>query len=381
MRFCDLLKCLLPVTGKGNNGTEHVAEVISMLTSVPEDKWNTRDDPSVLASDETKRKIFSSDRSFTKKLANAIFNCIDLSNFISVIDNAPVPAKRQVVSCLDSHGMHDVDVANVGVVCAQIAQEFLIKKAKLDIRPETAARNLRIANATAKNTRALYLQARGCASCGRSLSVAAGSNRAPVSEIVLIDANCADPGFDDFVVMCPQCATSYQADPSLEEQKRIRATKAKLTSEEALLIEAMVPLNLERQLADLLSKVSQLTAEQLPAATSDPNYDPVAIEAKIKNHPMLQLQVRDAMTTYFATMHSYMSDLEIQNKLHFRLLSNQMNGRYLELAGSSASQPDTFDALTQWVQKRTGHREHVCAVLVSYFVQICEVFEVQHAAS
>lgn len=54
-----------------------------MVTSVPESKWNTAGDSDTLTNDESCRKIFSSDVASTKKLANAIYECVGLSNLLS----------------------------------------------------------------------------------------------------------------------------------------------------------------------------------------------------------------------------------------------------------------------------------------------------------
>ncbi len=54
-----------------------------MVTSVPESKWNTAGDSDTLTNDESCRKIFSSDVASTKKLANAIYECVGLSSLFS----------------------------------------------------------------------------------------------------------------------------------------------------------------------------------------------------------------------------------------------------------------------------------------------------------
>ena len=375
VKFCDLLKCLQPITGKGSNGAAQVAEVISMLTSVPEDRWNTPADPSTLATEETRRKIFTSDTAFTKKLANAMYECLNLDNFISAIDEHPIPAKEQVLANLGQHGITGIDLYDLGSECARIAQDFLISKAKIAVAPQAAERAVQLASAKSKNRSSLYLQARGCASCQRDLSVPSGSDRAAVSELVLIDANCPEPGFNDFVVMCPQCATSYSANASQEEQTKMADVKQNLVKQEELFLKATAPLRLESEITALLEEVSRLSSDDLDHANINRNYDPVDVDAKITQDVELLLEVRDAMTNYYATVESRMKNLDDQDHLNFQLLSNDMRGRYLELQQGGNTQAQVFDQLTSWVQQRTNKRQRTCAIFVSYFVQICEVFD------
>ena len=104
VRFCDLVKSLRPVVGKGLSAGEQVAEVIAMLTRVPEDRMGTATDPS-RASRETLRKMSSNDEAFTKKLANSIYECMDLGQFIIRIEEATPQVKQRVVDNLAEYGM------------------------------------------------------------------------------------------------------------------------------------------------------------------------------------------------------------------------------------------------------------------------------------
>lgn len=372
--FCQLVKCLQPVTGKGLAGGDQVAEVVAMLTAVPEDRWGTDGDPSHLAAGETARKMYSSDKYFTKKLANAILECLDLSNFIYRIDGAAPPTKQVVVNNLAARGVH-ASITDLGSTCAHHAQKVINAKAGKKDNDAVRRMQLALAQAIATNRDSLLLQADGCTRCHRPLIATEGTRRAPSFRISPIDPSQASPGFDDLVVLCPQCGDllgHHEIDD--EEIDRLRHSKRQLISHDELL-ESMVPLRLEKEIAELVAELGSISVDDATdEARANRNYDPAPIREKIPDDEELFLEVADAMSLYFPVMSRRMKDLEITHQLDFEMLSLQVRSKYLELAQKTNEQTEIFDSLTTWVKTRTSKRGRSCAVLVAYFVQMCEVF-------
>ncbi|KAA8819795.1 hypothetical protein CSQ85_03595 [Bifidobacterium rousetti] len=371
VRFCDLVKSLRPLTGKGLSAGEQVAEVVSMLTKVPENRIGTAVDPAQ-ASQETLRKMSSSDGSFTKKLANAIYECMDLGQFISQIDGAEPMAKQRIVDNLTEYGI-TVNLNELGERCAKIALSVISRKAGQKMSPESVAARIAYARGIANNKDALLMQCAGlCTECGASLITDKRGNGIPVYEILPIDSDVSSYGLDDFVVMCPTCAAKYKHHPRKSDIERVRSEK-KAVSKQRDLEGLLTPLNLEKELAQLLDDIRELGFEDTSHQQIQMR-NPVPIRDKVSEDGELCREITDSVSSYYPFIAARMKMLEETHRLSFNELLSQMHAKYLKYEGQGLSQAEIFDQLSDWIADRTHSRSRTASILVSYFVQICEVF-------
>ena len=371
VRFCDLVRSLRPLIGKGLSAGEQVSEVIAMLTRVPENRMGTAADPSQV-SRETLRKMSSGDGAFTRKLANAICECMDLGQFIFQIDEANPQVKQRIVDNLAEYGMM-INLDEVGERCAKIALTVISRKAGQKLAAESFAAEIACAAGIANNKDALLMQCAGlCVECRTSLTVNKRGDALSVYEILPIDSDNASYGLDDFVVMCPTCATKYKHKSSKSDVERIRAEKKAIIDQrdfEGL----VVPLNLEKELAQLLDDIKGLGMEDTSHETGNIS-NPVPVREKIPDDNVLCREITDSVGSYYTFIAERMRMLEESQRLSFNNLLAQTHSRYLEYEGRGLEQAEVFDHLAEWIAERTHSRPRTASILVSYFVQICEVF-------
>lgn len=372
IRFCDLVKSLRPLTGRGLTAGQQVAEVISMLTGVPDSRLGTDADPSHMASRETLRKMSSSDQSFTRKLANAIYECMDLDRFITRINEEDPLTKRQIADNLAEYGMN-VDMDELGERCAEIAVTVISRKASMELNSESISARIARASGIARNKDALLMQCAGfCTECRRPLTSRKRGDDVSVYEILPIDADRSSYGFDDFVVMCPQCAARYRRHSGKNDIEHVWAKKRSLVKRQDF-DGLLVPLNLEKELSQLLNDVKRLGMEATSHETGRMS-NPVPIREKVPEDDELCREITDSVSLYYPFISSRMRMLEESQKLSFNGLLAQMHSQYLEYEGRGLEQSEVFDRLADWIAGRTSVRPRTASILVSYFVQICEVF-------
>ena len=371
VRFCDLVKSLRPVVGKGLSAGEQVAEVIAMLTRVPEDRMGTATDPS-RASRETLRKMSSNDEAFTKKLANSIYECMDLGQFIIRIEEATPQVKQRVVDNLAEYGMM-INLNELGKRCAKIALTVISRKAGQKLAAESTAAKIACAAGVANNKDALLMQCAGlCVECRTSLMVDKRGDGIPIYEILPIDPDVASYGFDDFAVMCPSCAAKYKHKSSKSDVERIQAEKKAIAGQRDF-DGLMVPLNLEKELTQLLDDIKGLGMEHTSHETGNMS-NPVPVREKVPDDNVLCREITDSVGSYYSFIAERMRMLEETQRLSFNTLLAQMHSQYLEYEGRGLDQAEVFDHLAEWIAERTSSRPRTASILVSYFVQICEVF-------
>ena len=69
--------------------------------------------------------------------------------------------------------------------------------------------------------------------------------------------------------------------------------------------------------------------------------------------------------------------MEAENLCDYDKFCYQMKFQYKALAGQGTlSQREIYDGLSEWVHETTHEDMSFCKVVVSFFVQKCEVFDV-----
>ena len=80
---------------------------------------------------------------------------------------------------------------------------------------------------------------------------------------------------------------------------------------------------------------------------------------------------------------NYFNDIEaIQKRLvkekvfSFEEFKCQIHAMYEAQKMQNHPQPEVFNLISKWLSDSTGEPIEICEALVSYFIQICEVFDV-----
>lgn len=172
--------------------------------------------------------------------------------------------------------------------------------------------------------------------------------------------------------MCPQCAALYEKNESTQEIELVRQSKSQLIRHQDLL-ESMTPIGLEKEFSILLERMPALLDEELTDGIGQ-NFNPVEVDAKIPQDNVLRREVKDDVSTYYSFLSKKMTMLQASQMIPFMELCHQIKIRYLTLHDKGLSQSEIFDHLSAWIADRTHSRSRTASILVSYFVQICEVF-------
>lgn len=115
------------------------------------------------------------------------------------------------------------------------------------------------------------------------------------------------------------------------------------------------------------------------------NYDPVKVRQKIPGNDleqkMLRTKVLRNVRAYFNLVDQSLKNLNKEGIIRQRFFSFQVRNLFIDfdettIDGMSLSQTVIFDKLVDWLHRRTDEASDVCAIVISYFIQSCEVFDV-----
>lgn len=366
MLFVEFAKRLHDVLGGENTG-EFIRELFANITDFPEEMRD--DNPVIDQSDQTFKSYFNGTRpirAFTKK----IIRYIEPEFFKDYINGFGDGTAENLVKKFE-HDCPGITVYNVGEVLAKLFENILLEIS-------SAGKALPVSNkgtGLLKDNIGIRLVIETDATCpndwcANSLQVDNGSRVDLIYEVLKIDE--AGPAeFENLIALCPECANKIKQNRTSEITSRLLEIKhhlmemdrqsAVLTSEK-----------LEKGVEKVLEKISIADEEELVPL----NYNPVPVRQKIeKKYNPLYFKVKGYVVPYFEKVDDWLKQMDQDGRQHYRSFSNAMKINWLKLKMDDVSQPDAFEQLVNWLETNTHEDKMACEIVVSYFIQKCEVFD------
>lgn len=191
--------------------------------------------------------------------------------------------------------------------------------------------------------------------------------------IVQINPKLKRDTTDNLIALCPDCARKYLFSLAPEKIERLEDIKLKLTS----LMEAMEAMSEEKIVAGVervLQKIATIPFEEV----LELKYDPAQVIKKMdKTDPALYIEIHGFAGRYYPDVEAIFKQMEIENLCDYEKFCYQMKFQYKALADQgNLSQREIYEGLSAWVYETTHEEMSFCKVVVSFFVQKCEVFDV-----
>lgn len=131
-------------------------------------------------------------------------------------------------------------------------------------------------------------------------------------------------------------------------------------------------LSIEKGIENILENLGAVDYRNLPRL----NYDAVKVEDKTyKNDFLLIRKNIENVTSYFLFIDEKLKGMAKENRIHYEQLSMQVRMAYLEASKTLVGQAEIYESLVDWLHKKTKQRKESCEIMISYFVQKCEVFD------
>ena len=131
---------------------------------------------------------------------------------------------------------------------------------------------------------------------------------------------------------------------------------------------------IEEELAEALEQLEKLDEEELEPQL---NYAGLKISKKIdkKKYPAFCHKVSDNVARYYPMMQKMFSDYDGENGNSFQRFSYKMRGLFLQIKNQADNPSFVFDAIVDEVERKANTDRLVSELIVSFFIQNCEVFD------
>ena len=115
-----------------------------------------------------------------------------------------------------------------------------------------------------------------------------------------------------------------------------------------------------------LSKIK--SSDELPELA----YEPLNVRKKIKDDFLLFNTVNNDVIQYYEFVDSLFREKQNEPQYIFEAVSKKIKNRFIKNDQKPLS--ECFDYLTNWLKDETSGSREACRIVISYFIQSCEVF-------
>lgn len=352
---------------------EFVRDLIAMITTVPEEEWGLKKDPSNRVSLKTYENFAK--RGINKTTCKAIIYRLSPENFIERLNTRPKATLELLANdFLPYESTANKD--NIASIIADIFIDIIKTTAGLTAVDKLKKQKQLQSSSDLKSKYGKYLL-KECDShcampcCGKLLYVSNGTNLSDVYEVTRINKS-KDASIDNLIALCPQCFAAYQLDSNTKTVRNLKESKKALSIQMESMIE-LSTIELEKGLTNVIINISKLKQHDFSPLSMDPR----EINEKIDPNKSFALynQVYMTVMTYFIKIKEIMESLDKRKLIDYEELQHQMKSAYKKLKSGKKSESEIFYSLSEKLHKVTLQDILYCQAVVCYFIQSCEVFD------
>ncbi|MBY8963340.1 HNH endonuclease [Flavobacterium sp. D11R37] len=181
---------------------------------------------------------------------------------------------------------------------------------------------------------------------------------------------------NNLICLCVGCHTKYDKPRTIQEYRNlVEIKKQKLKEHKSKLL--WETSNLEKEISEIIQVLSN---HDFNSSTDDIlNYNPKTIDDKVNNTITLltKRKIHRNVQDYYIIVKNKFIEFDKTHPTTTEIISSQIKLHYLHLYKQSddKDQKEIFDQLVKWISKKADLKNSDAAeILISYFVQNCEVF-------
>lgn len=175
------------------------------------------------------------------------------------------------------------------------------------------------------------------------------------------------------IALCKKCHYDYDKNKTKEKYNNLLKIKKNLERVYSVNNE-LADCNLEDDLRKMLVRLKDLKSGDLNGLSL--SYNAVTVNRKIDDTSIiLQNKVIGNVILYFKFIQEYLKDLCESSNTDFELVASNVRTVYLKCKRKEMNQEEIFETISNWVVSQTHCSQTAAEIMVSFFVQDCEVYD------
>lgn len=230
-----------------------------------------------------------------------------------------------------------------------------------------------------------------CPLCGTSLIKRGRSKTANIFEIAHIYPNspttnelkvlynverCGryseDP--ENLIALCSNCHTLYDKDKNVEEYNKLLALKKRLFSQRLAKFD-LSNISIECEIADVLDAIGNLDSDNF-LSIKQIDYSILRIDEKVEaKYFPLRHKIRSNVAQYYSFVETEFKNIDSNKSKKFDTICCEIRTAYLKCISNQCEQEVAFDSLVDWLSSKTQGNNIACEIIISFFVQNCQIYD------
>lgn len=177
----------------------------------------------------------------------------------------------------------------------------------------------------------------------------------------------------NFIALCGDCHKKFDNPRTVEEYRLLLSIKKNILSKSetrAKYVDYQIESEIKEVITMLVEEFNE--AELKPLEMHALKLDEKANETLTR---ITKMRIRNEITEYYYYIKEQFVQLDSQYPRSFNAIASQVSAFYNSLSRIESSQEMIYGQLTEWLSKKTGNSNlGACGIVISFFVQNCEVF-------
>ncbi|OFD90560.1 hypothetical protein BWGOE13_55270 [Bacillus mycoides] len=177
----------------------------------------------------------------------------------------------------------------------------------------------------------------------------------------------------NFIALCGDCHKKFDNPRTVEEYRLLLSIKKNILSKSETRAKYA-----DYQIESEIKEVITMLVEEFNESALRP-LELKALKLDEKANGTLtgitKNRIRNEITEYYYYIKELFVQLDSQYPRSFNAIASQVSALYNSLSRFEPSQEVIYGQLTEWLSKKTGNSSlGACGIIISFFVQNCEVF-------
>lgn len=398
MTFEEFFNLIFSVLADEKSIDAFMLEIFDHILDLPED--GSVDNPLHDKTSSTLRKYVSPKDTrhyLPAKLIKPVHKYIKASLFSTYLKTYPKEALQELTTVLSPY-ISDVTPYNVHDRCADLFQRILDDLVGFEREPAqlslaTVVETTLSPAVVADYGTRLLLETHGFCpykGCTNELHEVTSSGTAEPTYAMTIIDTMQSPSYENLIALCPACHARYLAEQESGFYETslsflLRKKKELMIEETAnsILSRHEIEEGVDRLLRKIQDDMIELSDEELEELKL--NYNPVKVRQKIpannqEQRKLLKKVIKNVRENY-SLVEQTLKNLNKEKVIRQRVFSSQIHNLFVDFNEATIddqpfSQTVIFNKLVDWLHRKTDEDSDVCAIVISYFIQSCEVFDV-----
>lgn len=183
--------------------------------------------------------------------------------------------------------------------------------------------------------------------------------------------NCES--IENKIALCTTCHKEQDHHTTKDEYLRLLNIKKSLINQIDIR-EILDQMQVEDDIKEIINKLSKVEDFEIVEL----KYDPVEIKNKIRDDfPLLKRKVKHNVTDFYPFIFEEFKKNDNKNNTNnYEVICSQIKAAYIKIKNMSDDQSAIFNMMVAWLMNKTLElKNEACEIVISYFIQNCEVFD------